>query len=223
MIVLADAMRTWRWPPARRLGHYTKTREGMPSWSGLFVEQDRPEGKIYGARRGANHKHLRWAGKAIPPPSRRPLSGSRRHLNCIRDLVGDSVSRRCKGFVRLGNSALILGSNCLRAQRVIAGGVDFFPESYSRRRQRRSADPRDLQIWHDADEAGLARANDSPFALASNVFGPAIDARRSEFAHRSRAGAIRVNDAISISACGGKAAARRCRASGGAHQAKQAS
>jgi len=78
-----------------------------------------------------------------------------------------------------------------------------------------------MQIVHDADEA-VARANDSPFALAASVW--TSDKQRGEaIAHHLRAGAVMVNDAISYFGIA-EAPHGGCGASGwGRTMAKQAS
>src|SRR5712664_473057 len=111
------------------------------------------------------------------------------HVQRMSDLVHDAVSRGAKVLCG-GNSRPDLGPNFFEP--TVITRVDSSMKLF----QEETFGPiLAMQIVRDAEEA-VARANDSPFALAASVW-TGDKGRGDAIAHRLRAGAVMVNDAIS--------------------------
>ena len=185
MIVLADADVDVA-SSAAVWGSYTNCGQVCLSVERLFVEQAVAEKfmalcveKTNKLRIGPGSNPATDVGPLI-----RPL-----HVQRMSDLVHDAVSRGAKVLCG-GNSRPDLGPNFFEP--TVIAGVDSSMKLF----QEETFGPiLAMQIVHDADEA-VARANDSPFALAVSVW--TSDRRHGEaIAHHLRAGAVMVNDAIS--------------------------
>jgi acyl-CoA reductase-like NAD-dependent aldehyde dehydrogenase len=185
MIVLADADLEVA-SSAAVWGSYTNCGQVCLSVERLFVEQAAEEKFV--ALCVEKAKKLRLGPGSDPATDVGPLIRPQ-HAQRMSDLVADAVSRGAKVLCG-GNSRPDLGPNFFEP--TVIAGVD----SSMRLFQEETFGPiLAMQIVHDAEEA-VARANDSPFALAASVW--TSDRRRGEaIAHRLRAGAVMVNDAIS--------------------------
>jgi succinate-semialdehyde dehydrogenase/glutarate-semialdehyde dehydrogenase len=152
----------------------------------LFVEQAAAE--KFMALCVEKTKKLRIGPGSDPATDVGPLIRPE-HVQRMRDLVRDAVSRGAKVLCG-GNSRPDLGPNFFEP--TVIAGIDSSMKLF----QEETFGPiLAMQIVHDADEA-VARANDSPFALAASVW--TSDRRHGEaIAHRLRAGAVMVNDTIS--------------------------
>src|SRR6266850_804872 len=201
MIVLADADLEVA-SSAAVWGSYTNCGQVCLSVERLFIEQAVAES--FAALCVEKTKKLRIGPGSDPATDVGPLIRPQ-HLQRISDLVGDAVSRGAKVLCG-GNSRPDLGSNFFEP--TVIAGVDSSMKLF----QEETFGPiLAMQIVHDAEEA-VARANDSPFALAASVW--TSDRRHGEaIAHRLRAGAIMVNDAISYFGIA-EAPHGGCRASG---------
>ena len=201
MIVLADADLEVA-SSAAVWGSYTNCGQVCLSVERLFVEQTAAE--KFMALCVEKTKKLRIGPGSDPATDVGPLIRPQ-HVQRISDLVGDAVSRGAKVLCG-GNSRPDLGSNFFEP--TVLAGVDSSMKLF----QEETFGPiLAMQIVHDAEEA-VARANDSPFALAASVW--TSDRRHGEaIAHRLRAGAVMVNDAISYFGIA-EAPHGGCRASG---------
>jgi succinate-semialdehyde dehydrogenase/glutarate-semialdehyde dehydrogenase len=201
MIVLADADLEVA-SSAAVWGSYTNCGQVCLSVERLFVERTGAEKfmalcveKTKKLRLGPGNDPATDVGPLIRPP----------HVQRMGDLVRDAVSRGAKVLCG-GNSRPDLGLNFFEP--TVIAGVDSSMKLF----QEETFGPiLAMQIVHDAEEA-VARANDSPFALAASVW--TSDRRRGEaIANRLRAGAVMVNDAISYFGIA-EAPHGGCRASG---------
>src|SRR2546425_1575820 len=185
MIVLSDADLQVA-SSAAVWGSYTNCGQVCLSVERLFVEQTAAE--KFMALCVEKTKKLRIGPGSDPATDVGPLIRPQ-HLQRISDLVGDAVSRGAKVLCG-GNSRPDLGPNFFEP--TVVAGVDSSMKLF----QEETFGPiLAMQIVRDAEEA-VARANDSPFALAASVW--SSDRRRGEaIAHHLRAGAVMVNDAIS--------------------------
>ena len=185
MIVLADADLEVS-SSAAVWGSYTNCGQVCLSVERLFVEQTAAE--KFMALCVEKTKKLRIGPGSDPATDVGPLIRPQ-HVQRMSDLVRDAVSRGAKVLCG-GNSRADLGPNFFEP--TVIAGVDSSMKLF----QEETFGPiLAMQIVHDAEEA-VARANDSPFALAASVW--TSDRRRGEaIAHRLRAGAVMVNDAIS--------------------------
>ncbi len=185
MIVLADADLEVA-SSAAVWGSYTNCGQVCLSVERLFVEQAAAE--KFMALCVEKTKKLRIGPGSDPATDVGPLIRPQ-HVQRMSDLVRDAVSRGAKVLCG-GNTRPDLGPNFFEP--TVVAGVDSSMKLF----QEETFGPiLAMQIVHDAEEA-VARANDSPFALAASVW--TSDRRRGEaIAHRLRAGAVMVNDAIS--------------------------
>src|ERR1700674_3796793 len=185
MIVLADADLEVA-SSAAVWGSYTNCGQVCLSVERLFVEQDSAE--KFTALCVEKTKKLRLGSGSDPAPDVGPLIRPQ-HVQRMSDLVQEAVSRGAKVLCG-GKARPDLGPNFFEP--TVIAGVDSSMKLF----QEETFGPiLAMQIVHDAEEA-VARANDSPFALAASVW--TSDRRRGEaIAHGLRAGAVMVNDAIS--------------------------
>jgi acyl-CoA reductase-like NAD-dependent aldehyde dehydrogenase len=185
MIVLADADLEVA-SSAAVWGSYTNCGQVCLSVERLFVEQTAAE--KFMALCVEKTKKLRIGPGSDPATDVGPLIRPQ-HVQRMSDLVHDAVSRGAKVLCG-GRSRPDLGPHFFEP--TVIAGVDSSMKLF----QEETFGPiLAMQIVHDADEA-VARANDSPFALAASVW--TSDRRRGEaIALRLRAGAVMVNDAIS--------------------------
>src|SRR5256712_2204224 len=185
MIVLADANLEVA-SSAAVWGSYTNCGQVCLSVERLFVEQAAADKFI--ALCVEKTKKLHIGPGSAPATDVGPLIRPQ-HVRRMTDLVHDAVSRGAKVLCG-GNSRPDLGPNFFEP--TVVAGVDSSMKLF----QEETFGPiLAMQIVRDAEEA-VARANDSPFALAASVW--SSDRRRGEaIAHRLRAGAVMVNDAIS--------------------------
>src|SRR2546426_873279 len=185
MIVLADADLDVA-SSAAVWGSYTNCGQGCLSVERLFVEQAAAE--KFMALWVEQTKKLRIGPGGDPATEVGPLIRPQ-YVQRMSDLVRDAVSRGAKVLCG-GDSRPDLGPNFFEP--TVVTGVD----SSMRLFQEETFGPiLAIQTVRDADEA-VARANDSPFALAASVW--TSDRRHGEaIAHHLRAGAVMVNDAIS--------------------------
>jgi acyl-CoA reductase-like NAD-dependent aldehyde dehydrogenase len=185
MIVLADANLDVA-SSAAVWGSYTNCGQVCLSVERLFVEESVAE--KFTALCVEKTKKLRLGPGSNPSTDVGPLIRPQ-HVERMRDLVDDAVSRGAK--VKCGGHARPdLGPNFFEP--TVITDVDSSMKLF----QEETFGPiLAIQTIRDAEEA-VARANDSPFALAASVWtskkklGEAI-------ARRLRAGAVMVNDAIS--------------------------
>ena len=185
MIVLADADLEVA-SSAAVWGSYTNCGQVCLSVERLFVEQGAAE--RFMALCVEKTKKLRIGPGSDPVTDVGPLIRPQ-YVQRMSDLVRDAVSRGAKVLCG-GDSRPDLGPNFFEP--TVVAGVDSSMKLF----QEETFGPiLAMQIVHDADEA-VARANDSPFALAASVW--TSDRRHGEaIAHHLRAGAVMVNDAIS--------------------------
>jgi acyl-CoA reductase-like NAD-dependent aldehyde dehydrogenase len=185
MIVLADADLDTA-SSAAVWGSYTNCGQVCLSVERLFVEQSVAERFI--ALCMEKTKKLRVGPGSDPASDVGPLIRPV-HVQRMSGLVQDAVSRGAK-LVCGGHPRPDLGPNFFEP--TVLTGVD----SSMRLFQEETFGPiLAIQIVRDAKEA-VARANDSPFALAASVW-TGNAARGKTLAAELRAGAVMVNDAIS--------------------------
>jgi len=152
----------------------------------LFVEQAAAE--KFMALCVEKTKKLRIGPGSDPATDVGPLIRPQ-HVQRMSDLVHNAVSRGAKVLCG-GNSRPDLGPNFFEP--TVITRVDSSMKLF----QEETFGPiLAMQIVRDAQEA-VARANDSPFALAASVW-TGDKARGDAIAHSLRAGAVMVNDAIS--------------------------
>jgi succinate-semialdehyde dehydrogenase/glutarate-semialdehyde dehydrogenase len=185
MIVLADADLEVA-SSAAVWGSYTNCGQVCLSVERLFVEQSIAEQFI--ARCVEKTKKLRLGPGSDPSSDVGPLIRPH-HVQRMSELVHDAVSRGAK--ILCGGSARPdLGPNFFEP--TVISGVDSSMKLF----QEETFGPiLAIQTVRDAEEA-VARANDSPFALAASVW-TSDTARGESIAKQLRAGAVMVNDAIS--------------------------
>lgn len=186
MIVLADADLPVA-SSAAVWGSYTNCGQVCLSVERLFVEQAVADKfaelcveKTKKLRLGSGSDSATDVGPLIRP----------QHVQRMLDLVEDAVARGAKVLCG-GNTRPDLGPNFFEP--TVITGVD----SSMRLFQEETFGPiLAMQIVKDAEEA-VHHANDSPFALAASVW--TKDKKKGQaIAHRLRAGAVMVNDAISF-------------------------
>jgi succinate-semialdehyde dehydrogenase/glutarate-semialdehyde dehydrogenase len=185
MIVLADADLDVA-SSAAVWGSYTNCGQVCLSVERLFVEQAVAE--KFMALCVEKTKKLRIGPGSNPAtdvgPLIRPL-----HVQRMSDLVHDAVSRGAKVLCG-GNSRPDLGPNFFEP--TIIAGVDASMKLF----QEETFGPiLAIQMVQDVTEA-IARANDSPFALAASIW-TKNKTRGMVLASELHAGAVMVNDAIS--------------------------
>jgi len=185
MIVLAEADLDVA-SSAAVWGSYTNCGQVCLSVERLFVEQSIAEQFI--ARCVEKTKKLRLGPGSDPSSDVGPLIRPH-HVQRMSELVHDAVSRGAKVLCG-GGARPDLGPNFFEP--TVIGGVDSSMKLF----QEETFGPiLAIQTVRDAEEA-VARANDSPFALAASVW-TSDTARGEDIAKRLRAGAVMVNDAIS--------------------------
>jgi succinate-semialdehyde dehydrogenase/glutarate-semialdehyde dehydrogenase len=167
-------------------GSYTNCGQVCLSVERLFVEQSIAEKFI--ALCVEKTKKLRLGPGSDPSSDVGPLIRPH-HVQRMKDLIHDAVSRGAKVLCG-GGARPDLGPNFFEP--TVVSGVDTSMKLF----QEETFGPiLAIQTVRNAEEA-VARANDSPFALAASVW--TGDAARGEaIAKRLRAGAVMVNDAIS--------------------------
>ena len=185
MIVLADADLDVA-ASAAVWGSYTNCGQVCLSVERLFVEQSVSE--AFTARCVEKTRKLRIGPGSDPSTDVGPLIRSF-HVQRMSDLVHDAVSRGARVLCG-GGARTDLGPNFFEP--TVIANVDSTMKLF----QEETFGPiLAIQAVRDAEEA-IARTNDSPFALAASVW--TRDAKRgAAVAHRLRAGAVMVNDAIS--------------------------
>jgi len=185
MIVLADADLDIA-ASAAVWGSYTNCGQVCLSVERLFVEESVAES--FAALCVAKTKKLRLGPGSDPNTDVGPLIRPQ-HVQRMGELIRDAVSRGAR-ILCGGNPRPDLGPNFFEPTVIV--GVDSTMKLF----QEETFGPI-LAIESVSEaETGVARANDSPFALAASVW--TGDARRGEaIARRLRAGAVMVNDAIS--------------------------
>jgi succinate-semialdehyde dehydrogenase/glutarate-semialdehyde dehydrogenase len=185
MLVLADADLDTS-SSAAVWGSYTNCGQVCLSVERLFVEQSVAEQFV--SLCVEKTKKLRIGPGSDPASDVGPLIRPV-HVRRMCDLVRDAVSRGAQ-LVCGGHPRPDLGPNFFEP--TVLTGVD----SSMRLLQEETFGPiLAIQIVSDAKEA-VARANDSPFALAASVW-TGNAARGKALAAQLRAGAVMVNDAIS--------------------------
>jgi acyl-CoA reductase-like NAD-dependent aldehyde dehydrogenase len=185
MIVLADADLDVA-ASAAVWGSYTNCGQVCLSVERLFVEESISES--FAALCVAKTKKLRLGPGSDPSTDVGPLIRPQ-HVQRMSELIRDAIARGARVLCG-GNPRPHLGPNFFEP--TVVSGVD----SSMRLFQEETFGPiLAIQSVRDAETA-IARANDSPFALAASVW--CRDAQRGEaIAKRLRAGAVMVNDAIS--------------------------
>src|ERR1700674_4325179 len=185
MIVLADADLEVA-SSAAVWGSYTNCGQVCLSVERLFVEQAAAEKFV--ALCVEKTKKLRIGPGSDPATDVGPLIRAQ-HVQRMSDLVQEAVSRGAKVLCG-GKARPDLGPNFFEPAVIV--DVDTTMKLF----QEETFGPiLAIQSVRDAEEA-IARANDSPFALAASVW--TTDSSRGEaIAARLRAGAVMVNDAIS--------------------------
>ena len=185
MIVLADADLDIA-ASAAVWGSYTNCGQVCLSVERLFVEESVAES--FAALCVAKTKKLRLGPGSDPNTDVGPLIRPQ-HVQRMGELIRDAVSRGAR-ILCGGNPRPDLGPNFFEPTVIV--GVDSTMKLF----QEETFGPI-LAIESVSEaETGVARANDSPFALAASVW--TGDALRGEaIARRLRAGAVMVNDAIS--------------------------
>jgi acyl-CoA reductase-like NAD-dependent aldehyde dehydrogenase len=185
MLVLADAdldiaARGALW------GSFTNCGQVCLSVERLFVEQSVSES--FAAKCVEKTKKLRLGPGSDPSSDVGPLIRPH-HVQRMQDLLDDAVQRGAKMLCG-GNPRPDLGPNFFEP--TIVNNVDSSMKLF----QEETFGPiLAIQTVRDAEEA-IARANDSPFALAASVW--TRDASRGQsIARRLRAGSVMINDAIS--------------------------
>lgn len=185
MLVLADADLEMA-SSAAVWGSFTNCGQVCLSVERLFVEQSISDS--FAARCVDKTGKLRLGPGSDPSSDVGPLIRPQ-HVQRMSELIHDAVSRGAK-LLCGGHALPELGPSFF--QPTVLAGVDSSMKLF----QEETFGPiLAMQTVRDAEEA-LARANDSPFALAASVW--TGDRRRGEgIARRLRAGAVMVNDAIS--------------------------
>jgi acyl-CoA reductase-like NAD-dependent aldehyde dehydrogenase len=167
-------------------GSYTNCGQVCLSVERLFVEQSIAEQFI--ARCVEKTKKLRLGPGSNPSSDVGPLIRPHQ-VQRMSELVRDAVSRGAKVLCG-GGARPDLGPNFFEP--TVISGVDSSMKLF----QEETFGPiLAIQTVRDAEEA-VARANDSPFALAASVW-TSDTACGESIAKRLRAGAVMVNDAIS--------------------------
>jgi succinate-semialdehyde dehydrogenase/glutarate-semialdehyde dehydrogenase len=185
MIVLADANLEVA-SSAAVWGSYTNCGQVCLSVERLFVEQASAEEFI--ALCVEKTKKLRIGPGSDSSTDVGPLIRPQ-HVERMSDLVHDAVSRGARVLCG-GNSRPDLGPNFFEP--TVIAGVDSSMKLF----QEETFGPiLAVQVVRDANEA-IARANDSPFALAASIW-TKNKTRGMALAAEMRAGAVMVNDAIS--------------------------
>src|SRR5712691_9968222 len=185
MVVLADADLDVA-SSAAVWGSYTNCGQVCLSVERLFVEQTAAE--EFMALCVEKTKKLRIGPGSDPAADVGPLIRPQ-HVRRMIDLVDDAVSR---GATLLcgGSPRPELGPNFFEP--TVIAGVDSSMKLF----QEETFGPiLAIQAVRDAQEA-IARANDSPFALAASVW-TSNRPRGENIARRLRAGAVTVNDTVS--------------------------
>jgi len=185
MIVLADAGLEAA-SGAAVWGSYTNCGQVCLSVERLFVEESVAE--KFTTLCVEKTKKLRLGPGSEPSTDVGPLIRPQ-HVRRMSDLLEDAVAQGAKVTCG-GNPRPDLGPNFFEP--TVITGVDSSMKLF----QEETFGPiLAIQAVRDAEEA-ISRANDSPFALAASVW--TGDKKRGEaIAHRLRAGAVMVNDAIS--------------------------
>jgi succinate-semialdehyde dehydrogenase/glutarate-semialdehyde dehydrogenase len=185
MIVLADANLEVA-SSAAVWGSYTNCGQVCLSVERLFVEQASAEEFI--ALCVEKTTKLRIGPGSDPSTDVGPLIRPQ-HVERMSDSVHDAVSRGARVLCG-GNSRPDLGPNFFEP--TVIAGVDSSMKLF----QEETFGPiLAVQVVRDANEA-IARANDSPFALAASIW-TKNKTRGMALAAEMRAGAVMVNDAIS--------------------------
>ena len=185
MIVLADADFDVA-SSAAVWGSYTNCGQVCLSVERLFVEKSVSE--RFAALCVEKTKKLRLGPGSDPNTDVGPLIRPQ-HVQRMSGLVQDAVQRGAK-LLCGGNPRPDLGPNFFEPTVIV--NVDATMKLF----QEETFGPiLAIQTVRDAEEA-VARANDSPFALAASVW-TTDSARGQAIASRLRAGAVMVNDAIS--------------------------
>ncbi len=185
MIVLADADLDVA-ASAAVWGSYTNCGQVCLSVERLFVEESVSES--FATLCVAKTRKLRLGPGSDPSTDVGPLIRPQ-HVQRMSELIRDAVSRGARVLCG-GHPRPDLGPNFFEP--TVIAGVDSSMKLF----QEETFGPiLALQSVRDAESA-IARANDSPFALAASVW--TGDTQRGEaIAKRLRAGAVMVNDAIS--------------------------
>jgi len=185
MIVLADADLDVA-ASAAVWGSYTNCGQVCLSVERLFVEESVSES--FAALCVAKTKKLRLGPGSDSCTDVGPLIRPQ-HVQRMSDLIRDAVSRGARVLCG-GHPRPDLGPNFFEP--TVIAGVDSSMKLF----QEETFGPiLALQNVRDAESA-IARANDSPFALAASVW-TGKSQRGEAIAKRLRAGAVMVNDAIS--------------------------
>ena len=185
MIVLADADLDVA-ASAAVWGSYTNCGQVCLSVERLFVEESVSES--FATLCVAKTKKLRLGPGSDPSADVGPLIRPH-HVQRMSELIRDAVSRGARVLCG-GHPRPDLGPNFFEP--TVIAGVDLSMNLF----QEETFGPiLALQSVRDAESA-IARANDSPFALAASVWTRNVQ-RGEAIAKRLRAGAVMVNDAIS--------------------------
>jgi acyl-CoA reductase-like NAD-dependent aldehyde dehydrogenase len=201
MIVLADANLEVA-SSAAVWGSYTNCGQVCLSVERLFVEQSVAE--QFTGLCVEKTKKLRLGPGSDPATDVGPLIRPQ-HVQRMREMVRDAVSRGAKAWCG-GDARPDLGPNFFEP--TVVTGVDSSMKLF----QEETFGPiLAIQVVKDAKEA-IARANDSPFALAASIWTKG-KTRGMALAAELRAGAVMVNDAISYFGIA-EAPHGGCRASG---------
>src|SRR5216683_6475698 len=185
MLVLADADLDVA-ASAAVWGSYTNCGQVCLSVERLFVEECVSES--FATLCVAKTKKLRLGPGSDPSADVGPLIRPH-HVQRMSELIRDAVSRGARVLCG-GHPRPDLGPNFFEP--TVIAGVDLSMNLF----QEETFGPiLALQSVRDAESA-IARANDSPFALAASVWTRNVQ-RGEAIAKRLRAGAVMVNDAIS--------------------------
>ena len=185
MIVLSDADLDVA-SSAAVWGSYTNGGQACLSIERIFVEQSVCE--AFAARCVEKTKRLRLGPGSDPGTDVGPLI-RQEHVHRMVELIDDAVARGATVLYG-GRPRLDLGTNFFEPTVIVS--VD----STMRLFQEETFGPiLAIQGVRGAEEA-VAKANDSPFALAASVWTADV-ARGTSIAKQLRAGAVMVNDAVS--------------------------